>query len=562
MNVTDSVPPLSLVKGATTTPLSELTIGQLLQQAVDFCPETTALISMTQGLSLTYRQLDAQSLQLARRFVELGLESGDRIGIWSPNNIEWIVTMYAAARLGLIIVNVNPAYRVSELEYALTKVGCKALVMADSFKTSDYPAMLEEIAPQISQGDGARHRLAELAQLQTTILISAAPRAGYLNFDEVVKQGKHSTTDISAIEAQQYAHAPINIQFTSGTTGTPKGAMLTHHNIVNNGMFTGLGIELVQGDVLCAPVPLYHCFGMVMAVLACASHKATLVLPSPVFEPCVTLQAVQQYHCTALYGVPTMFSAMLEQPDFADYDLTSLRTGIVAGSLCGEVLMQRIVNDMSMSKVTNCYGMTETSPVSFQGMVDASMDKRTTTVGKVHPHVQAKLIDPQGNIVPRGVTGEICTRGYSTMHGYWEDDERTQEAIVDGWMHSGDQGVFDDEGYCSIVGRIKDTIIRGGENIAPKEVEDFLLRHPSVAQAQVFGVSDAKYGEAVAAWLQLKAGEAVTAQEIQGFCQNSIAHFKIPAYVRVVDEFPLTVTGKIQKFKMREIMEAQLGLKS
>ena len=549
---------LSDVQGASDVPLLDLTIAQLLKRAVDDCPDSPAIISVEQGKQISYQELEHLSESLAKALVELGLEQGDRIGIWSPNNFEWIVLMYAAARLGLILVNVNPAYRPGELKYALNHVGCKALILADRFKTSDYPTILEQVAPDISCSDNPEHHLENIPSLRTLVLISDEQRDGYLAFNELLNRGRHSDIDIQPLEASVDESMAVNIQFTSGTTGSPKGATLTHKNIVNNATNVGRGIELSKGDKVCAPVPLYHCFGMVMAVLACASHRATLVLPNQSFDPLGTLSAVQNYQCTALYGVPTMFSAMLEHPEFQQFDLSSLRTGIVAGSLCNEQLMGQIINDMHMGKVTNCYGMTETSPVSFQSAVDDPMNKRISTVGTVHPHVRVKVIDSNGNTVSRGQPGEICTKGYSVMQGYWADEEKTRESVVDGWMLTGDQGVIDEDGYCSIVGRIKDTIIRGGENIAPKEIEEYLVTHPFVSQAQVFGVSDQKYGEIVAAWIQLKDGKSLTQDEVSEFCKDKIAYFKIPAHVRFVDEFPLTVTGKIQKFKMRETMEQEL----
>ena len=544
----------SHVSGSRKDPLLQLTIGRLLAGAALEAPDREALVSCHQGLRLTYRELDERSDCLAKGLLQLDLEAGDRIGIWSPNTLEWIVAMYAAAKLGLIVVNVNPAYRPLELKYALNKVACKALVMADRFKTSDYPAMLETLAPEITASAGGALQSEALPLLKTLILVSDTPRAGYLRFGDVMDFGERSGADLKAHTDAAAVHAPVNIQFTSGTTGSPKGATLTHHNIVNNGYFVGKGIGLGAADRLCVPVPLYHCFGMVMGALACCAHRATLVLPGDAFDPVTTLESVQGERCTALYGVPTMFSAILDHAGFSRFDVACLRTGIVAGALCPEVLMRRILDNLHMREITNCYGMTETSPVSFQTAVDDELAKRTSTVGTVHPHVEVKVIDAEGNTAPRGQRGEICTKGYSVMQGYWDDEEKTRASIVDGWMKTGDEGVIDDEGYCAIVGRIKDTIIRGGENIAPKEIEEYLLTHEDILQAQVFGVPDEQLGEIVCAWLQKAPGSDLGEGDVKAYYKDKIAHFKVPAVVRFVDEFPLTVTGKVQKFVMRDVM--------
>lgn len=544
--------------GATDRPLLELTIGQLLDRAVEASPDHEALISCHQGIRLTYRGLDQASDSFAKGLLQLGLRPGDRIGIWSPNNIEWIVTMYAAAKLGSVLVNVNPAYRPIELEYALNKVECKALVMANRFKTSDYPEMVCELAPEANSCEPGRLKSQKLPALETLILIGEEPRNGFFLFDDVSQLGEASAGDVQAYKDACECYSPVNIQFTSGTTGSPKGATLTHHNIVNNGFFVGEGIALSNEDRLCAPVPLYHCFGMVMGVLACAGHRATLVLPDESFDPLITLKAIDEERCTALYGVPTMFSAILDHPDFEHFDLGRLRTGIVAGSLCPEILMRRILDDLHMHEVTNCYGMTETSPVSFQTNIDDDLEKRTTTVGRVHPHVEVKIINAESEIVPRGTRGEICTKGYSVMQGYWADEDKTEESVVDGWMLTGDEGVIDDAGYCAIVGRIKDTIIRGGENIAPKEIEEYLLTHEDILEAQAFGVPDQKFGEIVCAWIKKAPESDLSEKDVRDFCKDRIAHFKIPAIVRLVEEFPLTVTGKVQKFVMRDVMSKEL----
>jgi len=551
---------VSHVVGSRDRPLLELTIGKLLAAARQASPDHEAVVSCHQGVRLSYKQLDEASDNFAKGLLRLGLDPGDRIGIWSPNNIEWIVTMYAAAKLGLVLVNVNPAYRPVELEYALNKVGCKALVMADRFKTSNYPDMVGQLAPEASSCKPGHLQSARLPELETLVLISKHPRDGFFLFDEVEQSGRTADTDLQPYMDACDIQSPVNIQFTSGTTGSPKGATLTHHNIVNNGFFVGEGIALGEQDRLCAPVPLYHCFGMVMGVLACAAHRATLVLPDNAFDPLSTLQAVENERCTALYGVPTMFSAILDSSEFETFAVDCLRTGIVAGSVCPEVLMQRIIGDLNMQEVTNCYGMTETSPVSFQSGIDDDLVKRTTTVGRVHPHVEAKVIDSEGTIVPRGVRGEVCTKGYSVMQGYWDDDEKTRESIVDGWMLTGDEGVLDEDGYCSIVGRIKDTIIRGGENIAPKEIEEYLLTHDDILEAQAFGVPDEKYGEIVCVWIKKAPDSDLTDTAVRDYCKEQIAHFKVPAIVRFVDEFPLTVTGKVQKFVMREAMMKEPGL--
>jgi len=546
---------LSYLSGETDTPLIDLTIGQLLKKAAEQAPSKRAITSLHQNVELSYQQLDDISDSFAKGLNAYGLVQGDRIGIWAPNCVEWVITMYAASKLGLILVNVNPAYRPHELKYALNKVQCKALVMADQFKTSNYPEILKTVAPDVGKQVVGNLTAKELPDLETLILISGIAREGYANFESVVDKGKASSFDVDNAGLGVDCHMPVNIQFTSGTTGAPKGATLSHHNIVNNGRNVGAGIKLTSDDLVCAPVPLYHCFGMVMATLACATVGATLVLPDEAFDPLTTLSAVQKERCTVLYGVPTMFDAMLEHAEFGGYDLTSLRTGIVAGSLCSQILMSRIIGEMNMSEVTNCYGMTETSPVSFQSATDDPMQKRVTTVGSVHPHVEVKVVDVDGKTVARGELGELCTKGYSVMQGYWNDPEQTEESIIDGWMHTGDQGVIDEQGYCAIVGRIKDTIIRGGENIAPKEIEDYLVTHPAISEVQAFGVSDQKFGEIVAVWVKLKEGSELSEQGLKEFCKDKIAYFKVPALVRFVDEYPLTVTGKIQKFKMREIME-------
>src|SRR6185437_8719617 len=470
---------------------------------------------------------------------------GDRIGIWSPNRAEWVVTQFATARLGLILVNINPAYRLTELEHALRVSGCRAVVSAVQLKTSKYLEMLQTVRPN-------------LPALQWIVQMGDQPAPGMVSYAEVMAWGK----DIRVEDRPLGCHDPINIQFTSGTTGSPKGATLTHHNVVNNARFIARAMNFTEADRLCIPVPLYHCFGMVLAVLACVSAGAAMVFPGESFEPGATLAAVAAERCTALHGVPTMFIAELGHPDFATFDLSTLRTGIMAGSPCPIETMKRVVAEMRMREVTIAYGMTETSPVSTQTSCDDPLERRVGTVGRVHPHVEVKIVDQEGRVVPPGTAGELCTRGYSVMLGYWDDAERTAEAIDRArWMHTGDLATLDEEGYCNIVGRIKDMVIRGGENVYPREVEEFLFRHPNIEAVQVVGVPDRKYGEELCAWVKLKPGaEAVSAEDVRAFCQGQIAHYKIPRYVKFVDSFPMTVTGKVQKFLMREAMVQELGL--
>jgi fatty-acyl-CoA synthase len=472
-----------------------------------------------------------------------------------------VVTQFATAKAGLILVNINPAYRLAELEYALNKVGCRALVTATSFKSSDYVAMLRELAPELNRCQPGDLKSAKLPELGTVIRIGgAAP--GMFGFDEVPALASAShRARLDELASRLQFDDPINIQFTSGTTGFPKGATLTHHGILNNGYFIGETMRLTERDRICIPVPLYHCFGMVLGNLACVTHGATMVYPGEGFDPLAVLETIQAERCTGLYGVPTMFIAELDHPEFKRFDLSSLRTGIMAGSPCPIEVMKRVVSQMHMAEVTICYGMTETSPVSFQSAADDPLERRVSTVGRIHPHVEVKIVDPDGRILPPGTPGELCTRGYLVMRGYWNDPEKTAEAIDPArWMHTGDLATLDAEGYCNIVGRIKDMIIRGGENIYPREIEEFLYRHPKVQDVQVIGVPDARYGEELCAWIKPKAGFEITADEIKEFCKGQIAHYKIPRYVKFVDAFPMTVTGKIQKFLMREQMKRELGL--
>jgi len=553
---------LSHVIGPKDVPLKNITVGQLLDTAADQYSSNLALVSSKQNMRLTYSELNAEASYIAKGFHEIGLRKGDRIGIWSPNNVEWVTTMYAAAKAGLILVNINPAYRPSELEYALDRVGCKALVMAKEFKTSNYVEMIHSLAPEIKGCEPGKLESQTLPELKSVILLGSDYLGGFFNYNDVFEKGKTSPIDLDNVSKEITPDEPVNIQFTSGTTGSPKGATLTHNNIVNNAYFVGCGINLIETDKICTPVPLYHCIGMVMSVLTCANFGAAVVLPSDSYDPISTLEAIEKEECTALYGVPTMFSMTVNDPDLLNYNVRSLRTGIVAGALCPEVLMNKIVNDLHMSEITNCYGMTETSPVSFQTSVNESMLKRTTTVGSVHPNVEVKIVDADNNVVPRGTPGELCTKGYSVMRGYWNDKVRTEESIVDGWMHTGDQAIIDEDGYGAIVGRIKDTIIRGGENIAPKEIEEYLLKHEEIVEAQAFGIKDEKFGEIVGAWLKIAPNSNLTEQEVKEFCKEKIAYFKIPEVIRFVDEYPMTVTGKVQKYVMREVMEKEMELGS
>ncbi|MBV8448056.1 MAG: AMP-binding protein [Hyphomicrobiales bacterium] len=552
----------SYVHGASSMPLIGETIGVHFDKAAAQWAERDALVVRHQNVRWTYGELQRRVDAFAAGLLALGLEPGDRVGIWSPNNSEWVVAQFATAKAGLILVNINPAYRLAEVEYALNKVGCKALITAQVFKSSEYEKMLLELAPEIDFSTPGHLRAKRLPTLSTLIRIGPGERRGFFRFDDVLEMGGEAELkQLSDLATVLQFDDPINIQFTSGTTGAPKGATLTHHNIVNNGFFIGEAQRLDERDRVCIPVPLYHCFGMVLGNLACITHGAAMVYPTEGFEPLATLETVEQERCTALYGVPTMFIAELGHPDFKRFDLASLRTGIMAGSPCPIEVMRRCVSEMHMSEVTIAYGMTETSPVSMQTSCDDPLERRVGTVGRVHPHVEVKIVDDDGRIVAPGTPGELCTRGYSVMLGYWDDMERTSEAIDRaGWMHTGDLATLDEAGYCNIVGRLKDMVIRGGENIYPREVEEFLYRHPKIEAVQVVGVPDARFGEELCAWVKLKPGEAAAAEEIQAFCKNQIAHYKIPRYFRFVDEFPMTVTGKVQKFIIRERMIEELKL--
>ena len=552
----------SYAQGASAVPLIGDTIGAYFDKAAERWADRPALIVTQQGIRWTYAELNARVDAFAAGLLALGHEPGDRVGIWSPNNAEWVVTQFATAKAGLILVNINPAYRTFEVDYALNKVGCKALITADSFKTSDYVGMLRELMPEIAGSRPGELQSARIPTLRTLIRIGADSADGFLRFDDVAALGGATERQtLAELKPKLQFDDAINIQFTSGTTGAPKGATLTHHNILNNGFFIGEAQRFTDADRVCIPVPLYHCFGMVLGNMACITHGAAMVYPGEGFDPLATLQTVEAEKCTALYGVPTMFIAELGHPDMKRFDLSSLRTGIMAGSPCPIEVMRRCVNEMNMSEVTIAYGMTETSPVSTQTSFDDPLERRVATVGRVHPHVEIKIVDSDGRIVPVGVPGEFCTRGYSVMLGYWGDEERTAEAIdAARWMHTGDLATMDADGYVNIVGRIKDMVIRGGENVYPREIEEFLFRHPKVEAVQVVGVPDVRYGEELCAWVKLKPDMTATPEDIQAFCKGQIAHYKVPRYIKFVDAFPMTVTGKVQKFMMREQMVAELGL--
>ena len=537
---------LSYSHGASAEPLLGETIGDSLHRIAAAYAANEALVDVPTGGRWTYAQLDADSDLVARGLIAAGIAKGDRVGIWAPNCAEWALLQYGSAKAGAILVNINPSYRSHELAYVLRQSGTRLLVSAASFKTSDYRAMIDEVR-------------ADLPDLEQVIYIGSAGWTGLVAAGAAAEPGI-----LTEREASLTFDDPINIQYTSGTTGFPKGATLSHHNILNNGFFVGEGCRYTADDRVCVPVPFYHCFGMVMGNLGSTTHGACIVIPAPGFDPAATLAAVEAERCTSLYGVPTMFIAELGLPDFAGYDLSSLRTGIMAGSPCPVEVMKRVLSEMNMTEVTICYGMTETSPVSTQTTADDDMERRVSTVGRVHPHVEIKVIDPEtGQVLPRGSNGELCTRGYSVMLGYWNETEKTADAIDAGrWMHTGDLAIMDEAGYLNIVGRIKDMVIRGGENIYPREVEEFLYSHPEIEDVQVIGVPDAKYGEELCAWVKLRPGSELTAEQVREFCTGKIAHYKVPRYVRVTRDFPMTVTGKVQKFKMRETSVEELGLEA
>ena len=535
----------SYAAGETTTPLLTTTIGAAFDATAERCAEQEALVEVATGRRWTWSQLRTNVDQVARAFIGAGLEVGDRVAIWAPNCAEWTLVQVAAAKAGVVLVNVNPAYRTHELSYALNQSGSRMVIAATDFKSSDYVAMLEHVRPDSPQ-------VAEVVHLGTPSWAALLERGADVSAEDLARRA-----------ASLDPGDPINIQYTSGTTGFPKGATLSHTNILNNGHFVTELIGLTEADRLCIPVPFYHCFGMVMANLGCITHGSTMVIPAPGFDAGVTLRAVQDERCTGLYGVPTMFIAMQSHPDFASFDLSTLRTGIMAGSICPVEVMRRCVDEMHMAEVSIAYGMTETSPVSCQTRRDDDLDRRTATIGRAAPHVEIKIVDPvTGETVERGETGEFCTRGYSVMLGYWDDPDKTAEAIdEDGWMHTGDLAVMREDGYCTIVGRIKDMVIRGGENIYPREIEEFLYAHPDIEDVQVIGVPDEKYGEELAAWIKLRAGaEPLDAAGVRTYASGRLAHYKIPRYVLLVEEFPMTVTGKIRKVQMREETAARLGL--
>jgi fatty-acyl-CoA synthase len=535
---------LSYSNGASPNPLLGETIGDNLRRIAVTYPTREALVDVPTGRRWTYAQLDADTDTVGVGLLALGINAGDRVGIWAPNCAEWVVLQYATAKIGAILVNINPAYRSHELAYVLRQSGTKLLVSAQSFKTSDYRGMIEEVH-------------GSLDSLERVIYLGTA------DWDKLLDAGAAANREALAARSATLAFDdPINIQYTSGTTGFPKGATLSHHNILNNAYFVGEGCNYSEHDRVCVPVPFYHCFGMVMGNLGSTTHGACIVIPAPGFDPAATLAAVQAERCTSLYGVPTMFIAELALADFASYDLSSLRTGIMAGSPCPVEVMKRVISEMHMTEVTICYGMTETSPVSTQTTADDEVERRVSTVGQVHPHLEVKVIDPEtGLVVPRGSNGELCTRGYSVMLGYWNEPAKTAEAIdAARWMHTGDLAVMDEAGYLNIVGRIKDMVIRGGENVYPREVEEFLYAHPDIEDVQVVGVPDVKYGEELCAWVKLRPGSELTAEQVREFCVGKIAHYKVPRYVRFTDQFPMTVTGKVQKFKMRATSIEELGL--
>ena len=553
----------SYVHGASAETLIGETIGVHFDRAVMRWPHSEALVVRHQDIRWTYSELQQRVDAVAAGLLALGLKPGDRVGIWSPNNAEWVVTQFATAKAGIILVNINPAYRLTELEYALNKVGCKGLITAAAFKSSDYLGMLRNLAPELDRGEPGALQATRLPDLRTVICIDDAPQAGMFRFADIAGlAGEVERQQIEQLVDTLQFDEPINIQFTSGTTGSPKGATLTHHNILNNGYFIGRAMQFSNRDRLCIPVPLYHCFGMVLGNLACMTHGAAMVFPSEAFEPLAVLETVEAERCTALHGVPTMFIAELDHPEFSRFDLSSLRTGIMAGAPCPIEVMKRVNQDMHMAQVTIAYGMTETSPVSFQSAVDDPLERRVSTVGRIMPHTEVKIINDEGRIVPPGVPGELLTRGYCLMQGYWNDAERTAESINRaGWMHTGDLATIDEDGYCNIVGRIKDMVIRGGENVYPREIEEYLYRHPKIQDVQVFGVPDQRYGEELCAWILLREGAEATPDDIKDFCQGQIAHYKIPRYIKFVSAFPMTVTGKVQKFVMREQMVAELHLR-
>jgi len=544
----------SYVHGNSGAPLIGKTIGALLDDVSATDGTREALVVAHQKIRWTYAELKSRSDAFASGLLALGLEPGDRVGIWSPNCAEWTIAQFATAKAGLILVNINPAYRLSELEHVLHAVGCRALITAAHFKTSNYIAMIRELVPELGNGGGELHG-SRLPELRYVISI-AGKHDGCLSFASILERGEEAGNErLESLSRTIQVDDAVNIQFTSGTTGLPKGATLSHHNLINNAFFVGEATGIEPGSRVCIPVPLYHCFGMVMGNLGCVTHSATMVYPSESFDPLSTLEALEAERCDVLYGVPTMFIAQLNHPEFSRFDLSSLRRGIMAGAPCPIEVMKEVASTMHMSEITIAYGMTETSPVSFQSSRDDPLELRVSTVGRIQPHLEVKIVDRYGRVVPRGEAGELCTRGYSVMLGYWNDEARTKEAVDSaGWMHTGDLATIDEHGYCRIVGRIKDMVIRGGENIYPREVEEYLYRHPDIQDVQIFGVPDLKYGEELCAWIISKSGATLDEEGVRSFCQDRISHYKIPRYIRFVESFPSTVTGKVQKFAMREAM--------
>jgi fatty-acyl-CoA synthase len=553
----------SYVSGTSDTPLLGMTIGDAFDRTVARFPDRDALISRHQGLRYTWSQLQEEVNRFACGLMALGIVKGDRVGIWSPTYAEWAITQYAAAKIGAILVNVNPGYRLHELEYALNQSGCNTLVLAPNFRATSYLDMMRTLAPELERCAPGQLDSHKLPHLRHVIRMGSERTPGMWVWGEVMERAREILPErLAERQADQEFDDPANIQYTSGTTGNPKGATLSHHNILNNGYFVARLQGLTERDRLCAPVPLYHCFGCVMGNLGTMTHGAAVVYPAETFDPIATLDAVQAERCTSLFGVPTMFIAELAARDFSSYDLSSLRTGVMAGSPCPVEVMRQVIDKMHMTEVEICYGMTETSPVSFQSHLDDSLEKRVTTVGQIHPHVEVKIVDPTtGKVVPAGQPGELLTRGYSVMLGYWNNEDATRAAIDSArWMHTGDLATMDDDGYANIVGRLKDMVIRGGENIYPREIEEFLYGHPKISDVQVFGIPDAKYGEELMAWVKLKDGQTATPEELQDFCRGQIATYKIPRYWKFVSEYPMTVTGKIQKFVMRQQAVQELGL--
>jgi len=547
--------------GASQSQIIYETIGNYFDRTCESNPEIDALVVRHQNVRWSYQQLQEQVNSLAAGLLALGIQTGDRVGIWGPNSAEWVMVQLATAKIGAIMVCINPAYRTYELEYALNKVECDTIITAEQFKSSDYLGMLQTLAPELADCEPCALQSKTLPHLKRVIRMGKGKSPGMLNFEDVCAMGSaEHHARLAQLAAELRPDDAINIQFTSGTTGNPKGATLSHCNILNNGYLTGAAMDLSPQDRLCIPVPLYHCFGMVLSVLACVAHGATMVFPGEAFDPLDTLKAVEEERCTALHGVPTMFIMELDHPSFSQFDLSSLRTGIMAGAPCPVEVMRRLISEMHMDDILIAYGQTEVSPINNMTLPNDSLERRTETVGRAVPWVEIKVIDDADRVVPVGEKGEICTRGYSVMQGYWNDPERTAETIdAGGWLHSGDLAVMDGDGYVQIVGRIKDMIIRGGENIYPREIEEFLYQHPAISEVQVFGVPDEKMGEEVCAWIQLNAGHELSADDVKDYCRDKITHFKIPRYIDFVDEYPMTVTGKIQKFVMRETMVERLS---